>query len=169
MKKKEIKYILSKNTYVGFLGRKCVFSIGNRQEVFNNEEEYIPILKASVIWKEANTIESVVGELVKDGLTLEKSVSATNYLIEKHHVVYDDPIKLDRYSRHYLYYGGWSYNPNDVQEKISSSHVIVLGCGGIGNHIAINLATAGVGELTLVDDDLIELSNLTRCSTFEES
>ncbi|CDG19546.1 HesA/MoeB/ThiF family protein [Xenorhabdus doucetiae] len=168
MKNEEIRYILSRSAYVGFLGRQCVFSIGNRQEIFYNEEEYLPILKASAIWKEANTIKFVVDKLIKSGLTLEESVNATNFLIEKHHVVYDESIKLERYSRHYLYYGGWSYSPNDVQEKISSSHVIILGCGGIGNHLAINLATAGINKLTLIDDDLIELSNLTRQHMFTE-
>ncbi|MYD44799.1 MAG: HesA/MoeB/ThiF family protein [Gammaproteobacteria bacterium] len=48
------------------------------------------------------------------------------------------------------------------QEKINSSHVAIVGLGGLGCPVAMYLAASGVGKLTLVDDDLVELSNLQR-------
>ncbi len=40
--------------------------------------------------------------------------------------------------------------------------VLIVGCGSVGSHIAINLAKAGIGIIGLVDDDLIKLENLQR-------
>ncbi|MCY3541353.1 MAG: molybdopterin-synthase adenylyltransferase MoeB [Gammaproteobacteria bacterium] len=48
------------------------------------------------------------------------------------------------------------------QEKINSSHVVIVGLGGLGCPVAMYLAASGVGQLTLVDDDIVELSNLQR-------
>ena len=48
------------------------------------------------------------------------------------------------------------------QEKLLSSHVLIMGLGGLGSPVAMYLATAGVGKITLVDFDNVELSNLQR-------
>ena len=45
---------------------------------------------------------------------------------------------------------------------IRRSRVFVLGCGGIGSLVAVQLAGAGIGQLTLADGDRVELSNLNR-------
>jgi molybdopterin/thiamine biosynthesis adenylyltransferase len=73
-----------------------------------------------------------------------------------------------RYSRHHLFYSMSGASPQDVQARLQGSHVLILGCGGIGNVISTTLAAAGVGQLTLVDDDVVELSNLTRQFMFTE-
>jgi len=48
------------------------------------------------------------------------------------------------------------------QQKILDSQVLIIGLGGLGSPVAMYLAAAGVGKLTLVDDDLVEISNLQR-------
>lgn len=48
------------------------------------------------------------------------------------------------------------------QEKLLTSRVLIIGMGGLGSPIVMYLAAAGVGHLVLVDDDVVELSNLQR-------
>lgn len=55
------------------------------------------------------------------------------------------------------------------QEKLKSSHVLVVGAGALGNEIVKNLALVGVGKISIVDMDIIERSNLSRCVFFRES
>jgi adenylyltransferase/sulfurtransferase len=50
----------------------------------------------------------------------------------------------------------------DGQEKLLASRVLLIGLGGLGSPIAMYLAAAGIGHLVLVDDDVVELSNLQR-------
>lgn len=54
------------------------------------------------------------------------------------------------------------------QQRISEARVVVIGCGALGTASAEMLARAGVGNLTLIDRDLVELSNLQRQSLFTE-
>ncbi len=61
----------------------------------------------------------------------------------------------DRYHRQKLM-------PEWNQELFSSSHVLVLGVGALGTYVSTNLTLAGIGKLTLVDFDTIEMSNLNR-------
>lgn len=48
------------------------------------------------------------------------------------------------------------------QQKLLDAHVVILGLGGLGSPVAMYLATAGIGEITLIDDDKVDLSNLQR-------
>jgi molybdopterin/thiamine biosynthesis adenylyltransferase len=49
-----------------------------------------------------------------------------------------------------------------MQERLSKSHVLIVGAGGLGVTVIPYLAAAGVGKLTLIDHDVVELSNLGR-------
>jgi molybdopterin/thiamine biosynthesis adenylyltransferase len=66
--------------------------------------------------------------------------------------------QLLRYSRHIL------LNELGVegQERITASHALVIGAGGLGSPVALYLGTAGVGRITLVDNDTVDITNLQR-------
>lgn len=66
--------------------------------------------------------------------------------------------QLLRYSRHIL----MPQLDIDGQQALLNSHVMIVGLGGLGSPVAMYLAASGVGKLTLIDDDKVELSNLQR-------
>jgi molybdopterin-synthase adenylyltransferase len=69
-----------------------------------------------------------------------------------------DDDQLLRYSRHILL--------DDIgiegQRRLLAAHALVIGAGGLGSPVALYLAAAGIGEITLVDDDEVDLTNLQR-------
>jgi molybdopterin/thiamine biosynthesis adenylyltransferase len=66
--------------------------------------------------------------------------------------------ELSRYSRHILL--------DDIgiegQERIREANVLIIGAGGLASPAVLYLAAAGVGTLTVVDDDVVDLTNLQR-------
>jgi len=48
------------------------------------------------------------------------------------------------------------------QQKLLQSKVLIIGLGGLGSPVAMYLASAGIGQLTLCDHDQVEISNLQR-------
>ena len=69
-----------------------------------------------------------------------------------------DDRKLLRYSRHILL--------NEIgiegQQRILSAHALIIGAGGLGSPVALYLGSAGVGHITIVDDDVVDETNLQR-------
>lgn len=66
--------------------------------------------------------------------------------------------QLLRYSRHILL----PQIEFDGQEKLTQSHVLIVGAGGLGSPVALYLAASGVGKLTICDFDQVDLTNLQR-------
>lgn len=74
-------------------------------------------------------------------------------------------VDMDRYARH--------ISLPDVgiegQRLINKSRILVIGAGGLGSPVLLYLAAAGVGEIGIIDDDLVDLSNLQRQIIHAES
>ena len=66
--------------------------------------------------------------------------------------------QLLRYSRHLLL----DEIGIEGQQRLLAAHVLVIGAGGLGSPAVLYLGTAGVGRITLVDDDHVEATNLQR-------
>jgi sulfur carrier protein ThiS adenylyltransferase len=58
---------------------------------------------------------------------------------------------------------------NDGQLLLIKKRVLIIGCGALGSLVGLYLAGAGVGSITIVDDDCVELSNLHRQLSYRES
>jgi molybdopterin/thiamine biosynthesis adenylyltransferase/rhodanese-related sulfurtransferase len=105
----------------------------------------------------ADTLERLLGyenvESMTGGITLWKD---RGYDVEVPRAL--TPEQRSRYSRHLLL-------PElglEGQVKLLESKVLLLGAGGLGSPVALYLAAAGVGRLGLVDDDVVDISNLQR-------
>jgi molybdopterin/thiamine biosynthesis adenylyltransferase len=66
--------------------------------------------------------------------------------------------QLLRYSRHILL----DEVGVEGQQRLLASHALVIGAGGLGSPVALYLGTAGVGRITLVDHDAVDVTNLQR-------
>src|SRR4051812_20896732 len=55
------------------------------------------------------------------------------------------------------------------QRRLRESHALVVGCGALGSFIIDALARAGVGTLTIVDRDIVEITNLQRQILYDEA
>lgn len=55
------------------------------------------------------------------------------------------------------------------QEQLAQARAVVIGCGALGTHSLSFLVRAGVGSVTVIDRDVVELSNLQRQTLFEET
>jgi molybdopterin-synthase adenylyltransferase len=73
--------------------------------------------------------------------------------------------ELERYARHIVLpqVGGVG------QRKLKAASIAVIGAGGIGSAVIPALTGAGIGRLTIIDDDLVEVPNLHRQPLFRES
>ena len=67
-------------------------------------------------------------------------------------------VNLERHSRHILL----PQIGAEGQKKLSEARIICVGAGGLGSPVIQYLAAAGVGHLTIIDDDDVEISNLQR-------
>ena len=72
--------------------------------------------------------------------------------------------ELDRYARHIVLpqVGGMG------QRRLKEARIAVVGAGGIGSAVIPALAGAGIGQLTIIDDDVVEMGNLHRQPLFRE-
>ena len=100
--------------------------------------------------KNENDVWIVNGFATKENLELKENDEL--FCIEKNVMPPKDALDAMMRARH---------TPK-LHDKLKISSVAICGLGGLGSHIAINLARSGVGRLKLIDFDVIEPSNLNR-------
>lgn len=81
------------------------------------------------------------------------------------------PRTRERFDRQLRYFSDVAYGqtPSECQEKLDDARIAVLGVGGLGGWSALALACYGIGEMLLVDFDVVEISNLNRQVLYSES
>lgn len=80
-------------------------------------------------------------------------------------------MELEKYDRQLNFMTSMGMNIGDsfsAQESLKQKHVVILGIGGVGSHASYALSVMGIGELTIIDQDIIELSNTSRQMLFDE-
>jgi bacteriocin biosynthesis cyclodehydratase domain-containing protein len=90
-----------------------------------------------------------------------------NRMLERRAAPGESPLavdRLERFDRQLPYFMDVlpDRSPEEVQYSLAARHVAVLGCGGLGSWTVQALALSGIGRLTLIDPDTVELSNLNR-------
>ena len=114
-----------------------------------------------------NGARSVATIARRTGTTRSEVYRLVRYLVSQnlvesgHQGLYCHP----RYSRQLNFFGAFetpTVTRKDYLNKLRSSHVAVLGAGGIGTWVIESLARSGVGELTVIDPDSVSIHNLPR-------
>lgn len=115
--------------------------------------------------------KQLLGELSK-GSFLESELLKSSFgeelyssLIENASLVATEPDTTSYTSRTYAFYN--TFGMDNAAKILSDKRVLVLGCGGIGTHLAWHLLSMGVGHITLLDFDTVEVSNLNRQLLFD--
>lgn len=164
------KFRLAHHVQVGFYGAGGVFGIGSRQIFINDKDQFESLVKVASVWLEFYSEEEIYRKVHSKYKDLDERVVFSCVSIIKNGFLTTKRNDFnERYSRNRLYsnmMGG--VEAENAQDKLLKSKVTLIGCGGIGNHIAHMLASSGIKEITLVDDDSVEPCNLTRQILFRE-
>lgn len=152
-------------------GNGGVFGIGSHQQIIESKKLWEALVIVSSCWKKPRNEFDLRDEVsMKYPDILEENVEKAIFIIKENNFLIEPDIFDfdDRYSRNKLYFNQLGGDPIFVQKRLESKTVTIIGCGGIGNHVAYMLATSGIKKIILIDDDHIEISNLTRQVLFSE-
>lgn len=162
------KYTLAPYVQVGFLENTLHFGFGSLRRLIKAKDLQDCLLEAALFFKQSHSMDEAVIFLNAAGHN-ERIIQEVLQILSSKFLILDGLYEhQDRYSRSLLFYSLSGAELQKIQSAISKKSVAIVGCGGIGNVIGALLATAGVGELILIDEDTIELSNLSRQVMFKE-
>jgi molybdopterin/thiamine biosynthesis adenylyltransferase len=118
-------------------------------------------LRAAGIVASVDDVASAVAELDRLGWIEDSSAPG---LLAVH--------QRERYASNLAFFDAFTSlarQREEPQDRLRSAHVLVLGAGGLGSSALMNLAGLGVGAVTVVDQDLVELRNFARQFTYTEA
>ncbi|PSL00153.1 bacteriocin biosynthesis cyclodehydratase domain-containing protein [Murinocardiopsis flavida] len=167
----ELRRVLAPYVRIGVQHESLYLGFGSIQRIIDTKEMWEPLIRLADHYSSPRTDSEAVYFLETEcGLDHDGAHETVEVLQKGRFLIEHGGYQPgDRYSRPSLFYALAGADPSGVQERLASSHVMFLGCGGIGNLLSVTLATAGVGQVTLVDADRVETSNLTRQYLFTEA
>ncbi|MDU2002787.1 ThiF family adenylyltransferase [Streptococcus salivarius] len=109
----------------------------------------------------------VLEELDAGDCELSSDHPLINFLISKSMVMMQNIVNKDNdpFKRQLETFEAWDTRdilPEKYQERLAHSNVLVIGAGGLGTPIVNMLCNIGIGKIVVADDDIIEISNLSR-------
>ncbi|MFJ8631144.1 ThiF family adenylyltransferase [Streptomyces sp. NPDC093568] len=111
----------------------------------------------------AEEVAAAVEQFDEAGFLLNGAV-APEGILEDH--------ELERWARNINFFGSYARladNKYDLQRRLRDARVTLLGLGGLGTHLLLDMAAMGIGHVRAVEFDRVELSNLNRQILYRES
>ncbi|MBU9723236.1 MULTISPECIES: HesA/MoeB/ThiF family protein [Bacillaceae] len=146
-------------------------------KIFESEEKVVELIKEidgrnsedEIYYKLKQNFEDITLEDVKETLDsmLKFGLISDEY---KNSHQYSNPI-FEKWNRQILFwdaYGQEGISGIDIQEKLFNSNVLIVGVGGLGSWVGMYLTQIGLGNITIIDYDHVEKSNLNRQVLFCE-
>ncbi|MBT2282180.1 ThiF family adenylyltransferase [Paenibacillus polymyxa] len=84
-------------------------------------------------------------------------------------VNYEKVESSNKFSRTLSYFSLFTAYPVTLLEKVRNAHIIILGCGGLGARLALDLAALNPNQITLVDPDIVDATNIQRMFWLSDS
>ncbi|HID1126399.1 TPA: HesA/MoeB/ThiF family protein [Clostridioides difficile] len=121
------------------------------------------------------TIDEIINKNNIDDEVRGYLIKFLNYLESKGIIKDDEEVTIEEYSKYRRiinFIEDFSSNANETNEmweNIKKSHVVIIGLGAVGTWVSALLVQNGVGKLTLIDNDVVEITNLHRQFGFSEN
>ena len=119
-----------------------------------------------------NTVEAIAKQMnQKYGISLQKTFTFIKQferrnLLELLENEYNADVKMEYFQSIITYYSSRGLGGVELLKKLQNIKITILGCGGGGSNLALQLCQLGVGNLHLVDPDVVNCDNINRQALF---
>lgn len=158
-------YVTAKHFSITPFGNQFAIGAGSQQVIIADRSNYQKILDLAFFCLKPKSLSDINHYLT----TNHVSKCQFQFMLDHTFIIPRHIDTLNKYSRNHIYFESLGMNSHQLQNVISSKHILIAGCGGIGTALAYSLASLGIRKLTLIDADTIESSNLNRQFLFTES
>lgn len=114
------------------------------------------------IFELINSKNSISEIKIKTQFEINDILNLLNKFDDKKILTYESQNKDSQFDRHDLYFDMCFNKENFTENVLVNKRIIIVGAGGIGNNVLILLSRMGIQNFIIIDNDKIELSNLTR-------